>query len=122
MLKAGCLIQILSLKSNVVVTNNNLIRGILSIAGYVGGTELALTSKCVITDNVFDSIYVDSANTVLNDTYVGTANTPDLLVYIPANWTYERNTNQISYASIPLYNYAPTLNLPITTSTLSANK
>jgi hypothetical protein len=101
--QTGCLIQILSSIANVTVINNILKRLGQIITAYVGGNLSNTNSICVITDNTFDSIYTDSGS-IFND-----ENT-----LIPVNWTYTRNTNQVSYVAIPLWEH----NSKLTPSTL----
>jgi len=78
--------------NKVIVSNNNLDRNGLGITAYVAG-QTAATNSVVITNNTFDSQYTDASNTVFND----------LNANIPDAWTYSYNRNQISYASIPIF-------------------
>lgn len=74
-------------------TNNILTRDIYSIKAYVASSSASATSpnSCTIINNIFDSQFVDAGNTIENPGQ-----------NIPANWIFERNKNQVAYASVPV--------------------
>lgn len=77
---------------DILVSNNQISRNGLDTAGYVNITNalLTCTSTGEIVNNIFDSLFIDAANTIEN---VGT-------VY--SNWTFDNNKNQVKYLPISL--------------------
>jgi len=75
---------------NVIVTGNNFDRAGLGIQAYVKG-QTGATSQVRITDNIFDSQFIDFSNTIET---VG--------IDIPSAWSYYQNRNQIFYKEISL--------------------
>jgi hypothetical protein len=80
--------MVLGNNANVHVTGNILNRQGLGVSAYILGPATS-TSSAIITKNVFDSPYIDVANTIET---VG--------VSIPTNWTYISNKNQTAYSSV----------------------
>jgi hypothetical protein len=85
--------------ANILVTGNHLKRNGQTIRSYVSPVGNS-TTKITIVDNIFDSIFLDAANTILNDTGI-TGFNPNVL--------YTRNTNQVSYAAIQLSSFNPSI-------------
>lgn len=77
---------------NVNVFGNNIKRADLDIKSYIEGPGVSPVGTATIIDNVFDSEFTDSGNTQ-----------DESIKNIPKNWTVERNKNQTSYLSLPLY-------------------
>jgi hypothetical protein len=77
---------------SISFTNNILTRDIYSIQAYVasGGISATTPNSGIITNNIFDSQFVDAGNSIENPGE-----------NIPANWIFQRNKNQVAYASIP---------------------
>lgn len=86
------------------VSNNVLTRAGQNILGYIVSISNS-ASIVTIIDNVFDSVYTDGTTstngTIFNDLNNG----------IPSNWNYIRNTNQVSYAAVPLYAHRASTNI-----------
>ena len=77
-------------------TGNMLTRGAYTVGAYIQSTNSGSTNNVTITDNIFDSTYLDSANTVWND-LIPTA--------MPTVWAYHNNKNQVGYTSAPVWEY-----------------
>jgi hypothetical protein len=75
---------------------NMLDRGGLTITAYVYPAQVTCSNNVTITNNVFDSMFLDTNNTVWNDLIPNP---------MPSAWTYDHNKNQISYVAKPLYSY-----------------
>jgi len=88
-----------------IVTNNTLTRGaatgIASISAYINGAGnspffnpefLVLSQNGTVINNIFDSIYIDTANTVFND-----AN-----IIFGSSAEYNSNINQVLYTVVPV--------------------
>ena len=84
----GSLIDLDSSSATYSVTNNILSRAGKTIMAYVSSDESS-SSFSIITDNIFDSIYTDSSNSILNS----------LENNMPSSWDYSRNVNQVAYIS-----------------------
>jgi hypothetical protein len=85
----ACILLVGNAGANYIVQNNNLNRQGLPIAAYILAYP-GIANSAVITDNIFDSIYVSGTTT------------NDIGNNIPNTWTYLRNKNQVNYAVIQL--------------------
>lgn len=84
----------------LIIRNNVLTRGTASINCYISSLgspifnpEFELEPHYVVTQNVFDSIYIDAANTITNETNDPFSQTSE----------YNYNINQVLYSAIPMY-------------------
>lgn len=78
----------------VNATGNTFIRGGLTIQSYVfSASGSAATNPVRITNNIFDSIFVDAGNSIENPGQT-----------IPQNWVFANNKNQIAFRSIDMNN------------------
>jgi hypothetical protein len=77
---------------NITVTNNLFNRSGLTVQAYVVG-QAGATNRVSITENIFDSPFVDAGNTI-----------EDVGLNIPAAWDFYANKNQTAYASLTMYN------------------
>jgi hypothetical protein len=90
--------------ANYVVKGNVLNRNGLGIAAYIYTTaSINEKATATITNNYFDSEYIDVANSITN-------NTPVLLM--PRSWVYNNNTNQVAFTAIPFYSILSGAALP----------
>lgn len=76
---------------NIRVSENMLSRGTNAISAYVQGANSDAINAVTITNNTFDSSYIDFANTNEN---VG--------LNISPTWIFEKNKNQFAYAPLVL--------------------
>jgi hypothetical protein len=90
------------------VTGNHINRLSVTIQSYVAFAEFdvpnfaGLATQGTITDNFFDSPYID--NTSLDETVVNVTSVPPSSSPFALNWTIERNKNQTGYLTVPLTN------------------
>lgn len=83
---------------NIRVSENMLSRGTNAISAYVQGANSDAINAVTITNNTFDSSYIDFANTNEN---VGLNLSP--------TWIFEKNKNQFAYAPLVLNDNMPGL-------------
>jgi hypothetical protein len=80
----------------VNVQQNMLDRAGLNITAYVYPAQTTCANNVTITNNIFDSTFLDINNTVWNDLIPNP---------MPQAWSYHSNTNQVGYAAAPVWAY-----------------
>lgn len=98
---AGNLILVSGLHS--IITHNKIFRKTADVSSYVAFADLntpawnGSTSTGIITDNFFDSPFINAS---LSESVIGLPST------VTNRWVFERNKNQTGYAIIPFTNQA----------------